>query len=171
MKIYLLANNQFVYVYWKQISSQTTLYIQRNWTRFFKLFFVTKARDCQTIRGRVRDLSFQCTHPPDDQALIPLKDMIHVFYYDRNIQMENIVFRIFMISWTQIHILVLNRRGFKLAPHATTYNLEITKRVTFKSFEKLHNLTHTWLWNMLLPQQTGPQGSICWEKHRICALK
>ena len=46
----------------------------------------------------VRDLSFQSTHPPDDQDLIPLKDMIHVFYYDRNIQMENIVFRIFMIS-------------------------------------------------------------------------
>ena len=33
-----------------------------------------------------------------DSVLIPLADMIHVFYYDRNVQMENIVFRIFMIS-------------------------------------------------------------------------
>ena len=27
-----------------------------------------------------------------DSVLIPLADMIHVFYYDRNVQMENIVF-------------------------------------------------------------------------------
>ena len=31
-----------------------------------------------------------------DSLLIPSVDMIHVFYYDRNVQMENIVFR--MIS-------------------------------------------------------------------------
>ena len=28
---------------------------------------------------------------------IPSEDMIHVFYYDRNVQMENIVFRNIMI--------------------------------------------------------------------------
>ena len=33
-----------------------------------------------------------------DSLLIPSEDMINVFYYDRNVQMENIVFRIFMIS-------------------------------------------------------------------------
>ena len=48
--------------------------------------------------------------------------------------------------------------------HVATYDLEIWKRVTFKSFEKLHNLTHTWLCNMSKPQQTRLKGSICWEK-------